>query len=290
LPHSFQHASIHLSLLPVSGVYGVNYVLAMNVLMVIPSWNQFCLNLNISASTVSLSVNRNNTVVAMPISGLFSPAAIILNSRISVTSEMFSNVNLYNQSLGSIDYTAPGNILAWDVSDWKYNTSIANVSSVIQKETAEVLGNPTFTYLMMSASLTMAEAVNICTNFGQGNLPDPVNLLDWQKLLNYTTGQQGPSFNAYPDVWFPYTSPFMNSNSSSFYFINNSSKNIDSSLWAASQPSRGDSCVHCTWKGCFDDDCDTYLDSNICTFSSNVPIFQLRGLCQNSLIGNHCTY
>jgi hypothetical protein len=267
-------------------VYGVHHVLMETVTIPVPSWNMYCLGVDLTSSTVSFSVNRNITVPSLSVPGLNTPSSIILNSKIFVANEMFGNVNIYSQALASVDPTSAGNALPWTPSDWKYNSSNSNNSPIVMEEAALVLGTPKPPVLTLVASMTMSDAANRCTTLGKAQLPDPINIQDWRVLYNYSNRQLGPNFLGYLDVWLPYTSLYENSNKSDYSSVYIPGKKVETSLWAPNQPSPGAPCLHCTWEGCIDDDCDLELDASICTFPSRIQMLQLRGLCMKSFIGN----
>jgi hypothetical protein len=105
-------------------VYGTRHALTEKSLFVLPSWNLYCLSLDLAASLVSFSINGVASGTALSVPNLSTPASVILNSRITVSNEMFTWVNVYSLPLATAVSTNPGNELAWAASDWTYSSSL----------------------------------------------------------------------------------------------------------------------------------------------------------------------
>ncbi len=274
-----------------SGVYGINRVLATGVYFTFPSWNQYCLAMDLNTGLVSLSVNGNLTANSVLINGLSKSTSIILNSKIFVTNEMFGWVNIYSQALAQVDPSSAGTAVAWLVSDWKYTASVGNgtIKPVASLPKWVVLAGKDLQMVTVLAPQNFDTAVTTCNNLGSGGLlPDPANIQAWTALLNSTAVLLGPSWTGWLDLWLPYTSTKVNSNSSDYFSVYAPGKRMDSSLWGAGQPSPGKACVHCSYSGCFDDNCAMNLGTTLCQFPGSKPVLQLRGLCMKSRLGNQC--
>ncbi len=105
-------------------MYGTRHALTEKSLFVLPSWNLYCLSLDLAASLVAFSINGVASGTALSVPNLSTPVSVILNSRITVSNEMFSWVNIYNLPLATAVSTNPGNELAWAASDWTYSSSL----------------------------------------------------------------------------------------------------------------------------------------------------------------------
>ena len=264
-----------------AGVYGVNHILTDNVYLTFPSWNQYCLGLDLTTSTVSFSVNGNMTATALPIPSLSTTSSIILNSKLVMTSEMFSFVNIHSLALAKVDPAAVGSALAWLAADWSNPNSGTNPVTSWAK--AEILGIDGRRLLVVPAVLNFADAVTTCTNLGQGTLVDPANLLDWKALLGLAAGQLGPNWTDPLAMWIPYTST--TGKGGSFSSVYTAGKAMSGLLWSPGEPSAGEACVHCSAAGCEDDPCTLEMAVHVCEFLTSRPLLQLRGLCEKSSIG-----
>ena len=147
-----------------AGVYGVNHILTDNVYLTFPSWNQYCLGLDLTTSTVSFSFNGNMTATALPIPSLSTTSSIILNSKLVMTSEMFSFVNIHSLALAKVDPTAVGSALAWLAADWSVTNSPTLTLTSLAK--TEILGKGSSQLIAVPAVLNFADAVTTCTILG----------------------------------------------------------------------------------------------------------------------------
>ena len=96
------------------------YVLKSLQYIYIPGFNSYCLSINLLNSTVGFSVNGVLQVASIYIKELNYANALLLSSKVLVYNEMFSLVNIYDTDLATAvsASNAPGQLLAWNVSDW----------------------------------------------------------------------------------------------------------------------------------------------------------------------------
>jgi hypothetical protein len=94
--------------------------LATNQYVYAPGFNSYCIGVDLSASTVGLSVNGVILVNSFPIKVLNYANALLLSSTLLVYNEMFTLVNIYNTNLAAAvaAKNGPGQILAWNAANW----------------------------------------------------------------------------------------------------------------------------------------------------------------------------
>ena len=94
----------------------------------VPGWNSYCIAINLSDSTVGLSINGKIVADRIHIKVLNSASTLLLSSTLHVYNEMFTMVNIYNTNLTTASKASannsPGQILAWNPDVWTH-TSIA---------------------------------------------------------------------------------------------------------------------------------------------------------------------
>ena len=99
------------------------YVLATMQYIYAPGWNLYCIAVNLTSFSVSLSVNGAMVKKDFYIKELNSPSAYLLNNTLIVNNEMFSMVNIYDTDLATASAAAidnkPGKYLSWDPDSWK---------------------------------------------------------------------------------------------------------------------------------------------------------------------------
>ena len=262
-------------------MYGTRHILSETNYLFLPTWKQYCLGLDLTSSTVSFAINGLIMVSSLAMPGLSKAASIILNSKLVMTSEMFSFVNIHSLALAKVDPTTVGSALAWLAADWSNPNLGTNPVTIWAK--AEILGKDGRRLLVVPAVLNFADAVTTCTNLGQGTLVDPANLLDWKALLGLAAGQLGPNWTDPLAMWIPYTST--TGKGSSFSSVYTAGKAMSGLLWSPGEPSAGEACVHCSAAGCEDDPCTLEMAVHVCEFLTSRPLLQLRGLCEKSNIG-----
>ena len=98
-----------------------------------PGWNLYCIAVNLTSYSVSLSVNGAIVTKDIYIKVLNSQSAYLLNNTLIVNNEMFSMVNIYDTDLATASAAAinnkPGKYLSWDPDRWRQNMGSINQPS-----------------------------------------------------------------------------------------------------------------------------------------------------------------
>ena len=145
-------------------MYGTRHILSETNYLFLPTWKQYCLGLDLTSSTASFAINGLIIVSSLAMPGLSKAASIILNSKLVMTSEMFSFVNIHSLALAKVDPTAVGSALAWLAADWSVTNSPTNPLTSLAK--TEILGKGSSQLIAVPAVLNFADAVTTCTILG----------------------------------------------------------------------------------------------------------------------------
>jgi hypothetical protein len=96
------------------------FVLATNQYVYAPGFNSYCIGVDLTASTVGLSVNGIILVNSFFIKLLNYDNALLLSSTLLVYNEMFTLVNIYSTNLAAAvaAKNGPGQILDWNAANW----------------------------------------------------------------------------------------------------------------------------------------------------------------------------
>jgi hypothetical protein len=126
-----------------------------------PGWNELCIGFDLVASKVSSSVNGliGSAVVVNGVSAAMK--SLLTTSKITMTSELFSEFNFYSLPISKIVSGSSGNLLSWNINHWVWDKMA--MTTTVSKTEIYSPGGPR--YLAIQAALNFHDAVSIFSRF-----------------------------------------------------------------------------------------------------------------------------
>ena len=122
----------------------------------IPSWYRLCIEIDLSTSKITSSVNGNINSTVVTVKSISDPTKSLSSTTIMLIAELFSEFHIYSKPINLIVTSSSGDLLAWNISEWKKD-SMARDSIVRKPDIDAPRGTQ---YLAIKSDLNLLEAVS----------------------------------------------------------------------------------------------------------------------------------
>jgi hypothetical protein len=127
--------------------------------MTMPGWNELCIGMDLSNSTISSLVNGRISPAASVSSLSIFTTQLFATSTVVLLTEVLSLFNFYRVSMSKVVPGSSGDLLAWNISQWRYD-KLGRQTKIMKADIYSPKGGLHF--LAVPAKLNFFQAVRDC--------------------------------------------------------------------------------------------------------------------------------